>query len=39
MVREANTISSKASHAECSQLVVALKSSVEKIREQIQNVE
>lgn len=37
--REANTIGSKSSDAETSHLVVALKSEVERIREQVQNVE
>jgi uncharacterized protein (TIGR00255 family) len=37
--REVNTIGSKASHAEVSQTVVLMKSELEKIREQIQNVE
>ncbi len=39
MVREITTMSNKSNNAECSQLVVSLKSSIEKIREQIQNVE
>ena len=39
MNREANTIGSKASDAEIAQLVVDLKSEIEKLREQIQNVE
>jgi len=37
--REVNTIGSKANNAEISQSVVAIKSELEKIREQIQNVE
>jgi uncharacterized protein (TIGR00255 family) len=37
--REINTIGSKANHAEISQTVVSMKSELEKIREQIQNVE
>ena len=37
--REANTISSKANDAEISQRVVEIKSEIEKIREQVQNVE
>lgn len=37
--REANTIGSKANDAEISHLVVEIKSELEKIREQIQNVE
>lgn len=39
MNREANTIGSKASDAVIAQLVVDLKSEIEKLREQIQNVE
>ena len=39
MNREANTIGSKASDAAIAQLVVDLKSEIEKTREQIQNVE
>lgn len=39
MNREANTIGSKASDAEIAQVVVDLKSEIEKLREQIQNVE
>ncbi len=39
MNREANTIGSKASDAEIAQYVVDLKSVIEKLREQIQNVE
>jgi len=39
MNREANTIGSKASDASIAQYVVDLKSEVEKMREQIQNVE
>jgi len=39
MNREANTIGSKASDAEIAQQVVDLKSEIEKMREQIQNVE
>ena len=37
--REANTIGSKASDAEITKLVVAMKSEIEKLREQVQNVE
>ncbi|RPJ08287.1 MAG: YicC family protein [Deltaproteobacteria bacterium] len=37
--REANTISSKANDAEVSQRIVEMKSELEKIREQIQNIE
>ena len=39
MNREANTIGSKASDGEITQSVVDLKSEIEKLREQIQNVE
>jgi uncharacterized protein (TIGR00255 family) len=39
MNREANTIGSKISNAELLSLVVALKSEIEKIREQLQNIE
>jgi uncharacterized protein (TIGR00255 family) len=39
MNREANTISSKANDAEISQRVVEIKSGLEKIREQVQNIE
>ena len=37
--REANTISSKANEAEISQRIVEVKSELEKIREQVQNIE
>ncbi len=39
MNREANTIGSKTSNPEVSHLVVQIKDQVEKIREQIQNIE
>ena len=39
MNRETNTIGSKASDAEIARYVVDLKSEIEKLREQIQNVE
>lgn len=39
LLREANTISSKSSSADISQLVVLIKEEIEKIREQIQNIE
>ena len=39
MNREANTIGSKASDARIAQAVVELKSEIEKLREQVQNVE
>lgn len=37
--REANTIGSKASDVEIARKVVDIKAEVEKIREQIQNIE
>ena len=37
--RELNTLSAKANDAEISQLIVACKAELEKIREQLQNVE
>ena len=39
MGREVNTIGSKANDAEISRHVVEMKSALERIREQIQNVE
>ena len=39
MNRETNTISSKASHAEISRCVVEIKEEIEKLREQVQNLE
>jgi uncharacterized protein (TIGR00255 family) len=39
MHREANTIGAKASDAEIAHLVVEIKEEVEKLREQIQNIE
>ena len=39
MARETNTIGSKASSANISNIVIELKSEVEKIREQVQNIE
>ena len=39
MNREANTIGSKASDSEIAYLVVDMKSEIEKIREQVQNIE
>jgi uncharacterized protein (TIGR00255 family) len=39
MAREANTLGSKAGAAVAVQLVVALKNEIEKLREQVQNVE
>ena len=37
--REVNTVSAKANDAEISQRVVEIKSELEKIREQVQNIE
>ena len=39
MNREANTMGSKASSSPISRVVVEVKSELEKIREQVQNVE
>jgi uncharacterized protein (TIGR00255 family) len=39
MFREANTIGSKAGDVEISRRVVEIKSTLEKIREQVQNIE
>ena len=39
MNREANTIGSKAQDAGMARIVVEIKSEIEKIREQIQNIE
>ena len=39
MNREVNTIGSKSSDIQITNLVVDLKSEIEKIREQIQNIE
>jgi uncharacterized protein (TIGR00255 family) len=39
MNRETNTIGSKASNADTAHLVVNIKNELEKIREQIQNIE
>ncbi len=39
LLREANTISSKSNSAEISQFVVLMKEEIEKIKEQIQNIE
>ncbi|RYM07229.1 YicC family protein [Sporolactobacillus sp. THM7-7] len=39
MNREMNTIGSKGNHAGISRMVVAVKSEIEKLREQVQNVE
>ena len=37
--RETNTIGSKANNAAAQQIVVAMKNEVEKLREQVQNLE
>ena len=39
MNREANTIGSKANQAEAARIVVEIKSEIEKLREQVQNIE
>jgi len=39
MNRETNTIGSKASNSDTAHLVVSIKNELEKIREQIQNIE
>jgi uncharacterized protein (TIGR00255 family) len=39
MAREANTIGSKSQDAKLAHLVVSMKAEVERIREQVQNVE
>ena len=39
MNREANTLASKMHSPTVSQLVVSIKAEIEKIREQVQNVE
>jgi uncharacterized protein YicC (UPF0701 family) len=39
MLREANTIASKSSDAETSQLVVEIKSLIDRIKEQAANAE
>ena len=39
MTREANTMGAKANHSEIAHLVVSLKEEIEKIREQVQNIE
>jgi len=39
MQREINTVGAKSSDLEISQLVIAMKTEVEKIREQVQNIE
>jgi uncharacterized protein (TIGR00255 family) len=37
--REVNTVGSKADDLELSQVVIAAKSTLEKLREQVQNIE
>jgi uncharacterized protein (TIGR00255 family) len=39
MNRETNTISNKASNADISHIVVEMKDEIEKLREQVQNLE
>lgn len=39
LAREANTIGSKANNTDISKIVIELKSEIEKIREQVQNIE
>lgn len=39
MNREANTVSAKATHVEISHLVIKMKEEIEKLREQVQNLE
>jgi uncharacterized protein (TIGR00255 family) len=39
MLREANTIASKASDAQISQSVIDVKCAIDRIKEQVQNVE
>ena len=39
MTRETNTIGSKANNAEIAKIVVGIKGELEKIREQVQNIE
>jgi uncharacterized protein (TIGR00255 family) len=39
LLREANTIGSKANDAEIAKLVIEMKSEIEKLKEQVQNVE
>ena len=38
-LREVNTLCSKISHAEIAQLGVEMKNEIEKLREQVQNIE
>jgi uncharacterized protein (TIGR00255 family) len=39
MNREVNTIGSKSGHSAISQAVIEIKSDLERVREQVQNVE
>jgi uncharacterized protein (TIGR00255 family) len=39
MLREANTVASKANDAEIAHTVVELKTAIDRIKEQVQNVE
>ncbi|WP_439646601.1 endoribonuclease YicC domain-containing protein [Piscibacillus salipiscarius] len=39
LLRETNTIGSKSNNVQISKIVVALKSEIEKIKEQVQNIE
>ena len=39
LLREANTIGSKCNDAEVAQIVVEIKTRIERLREQVQNVE
>jgi len=39
MLREANTIASKANDAEVARRVVDIKGSIDRLKEQVQNVE
>jgi uncharacterized protein (TIGR00255 family) len=39
MLREANTIASKSSDAEISRAIVEVKGAIDRIKEQVQNVE
>ncbi|GAY74460.1 protein YicC [Sporolactobacillus inulinus] len=39
MNREVNTIGSKGNHAEVTRFVVTIKNEIERLREQVQNIE
>ena len=39
ILRETNTIGSKANYLEITKLVVEMKTNIEKVREQVQNIE